>query len=289
MITTEQTRNFNIEEAVLPGTQFYYSLLGQQQAERRILQAIYAFHEQLHSISHRIQDIGVARTKLNWWQEELQRLAKGKARHPITQTIHQFQDGSLSTGPYLPEILECTEQLLNSSGFSDHQSLVQHCKRGHGSLGRMCAEVCGYTHHQTPVMIEQIWIAIQLTQLFQSLGYSQNSGYRFLNRDDLDRFNLSFQDFSLETENDLTPFWRAQFTRIQQLIDQAQIDMSEADRYQQRNSLILAQIQLALIKELRRDGYRIKDQQLQLTPIRMLWIAWRTIRKQRKYSANASS
>lgn len=44
----------------------------------------------------------------------------------------------------------------------------------------------------------------------------------------------------------------------------------------QRPGLIMAAIYRALLAEIRRDGYRVLDRRIALTPIRKLWIAWKT-------------
>ncbi len=46
-------------------------------------------------------------------------------------------------------------------------------------------------------------------------------------------------------------------------------------------SLILAGLDRALLTEIRADGYHILNRQIALTPLRRLWIAWRTRRRNR--------
>ena len=41
----------------------------------------------------------------------------------------------------------------------------------------------------------------------------------------------------------------------------------------------MAAIYRSLLREIRRDGCRVLDRRMALTPIRKLWIAWRTWRK----------
>ena len=38
----------------------------------------------------------------------------------------------------------------------------------------------------------------------------------------------------------------------------------------------MAAIYSALLDEIERDGYRVLDRRIALTPLRKLWIAWRT-------------
>jgi phytoene synthase len=50
------------------------------------------------------------------------------------------------------------------------------------------------------------------------------------------------------------------------------------DRKAQRAGLIMAAIYRTLLRELARDGYRVLDRRTSLTPLRKLWIAWKTSR-----------
>jgi phytoene synthase len=46
----------------------------------------------------------------------------------------------------------------------------------------------------------------------------------------------------------------------------------------QRAGPIMAAIYRTLLNELARDGYRVLDRRTSLTPVRKLWIAWKTSR-----------
>ncbi|HEY3486902.1 MAG TPA: hypothetical protein VGL10_02445, partial [Gammaproteobacteria bacterium] len=57
-----------------------------------------------------------------------------------------------------------------------------------------------------------------------------------------------------------------------------------ADRYNQRSGIIMAAIYEKLLDEIEADGYRVLEQRISLTPLRKLWIAWRTARREKKLS-----
>jgi phytoene synthase len=48
------------------------------------------------------------------------------------------------------------------------------------------------------------------------------------------------------------------------------------DRRAQRPGLIMAAIYRALLGEIERDGFRVLDRRISLTPLRKFWIAWKT-------------
>jgi 15-cis-phytoene synthase len=55
--------------------------------------------------------------------------------------------------------------------------------------------------------------------------------------------------------------------------------MPAAERRSQGTLRALAALALALLDEIERDGYKVLHQQIALTPIRKLWVAWRAARK----------
>ena len=52
--------------------------------------------------------------------------------------------------------------------------------------------------------------------------------------------------------------------------------MDAPDRRAQRPGLIMAAIYSTLLGEIERDGFRVLTQRTSLTPLRKLWIAWKT-------------
>ena len=62
-----------------------------------------------------------------------------------------------------------------------------------------------------------------------------------------------------------------------QVLEQGELPAQ--DRRAQRPGLVMAAIYRTLLREIRRDGCRVLDRRMGLTPIRKLWIAWRTWNK----------
>ena len=64
--------------------------------------------------------------------------------------------------------------------------------------------------------------------------------------------------------------------RAQRWYDRALAQLPAADRKPQRAGLIMAAIYRTLLAEIARDGYLVLDRRTSLTPLRKLWLAWRT-------------
>ena len=68
-----------------------------------------------------------------------------------------------------------------------------------------------------------------------------------------------------------------QIERAEQFYTQALAQLPKVDRKPQRPGLMMAAIYRATLDEIRRDGAeKVLNQRLSLTPIRKLWLAWKT-------------
>ena len=67
-----------------------------------------------------------------------------------------------------------------------------------------------------------------------------------------------------------------QAERAQSFYDLAYSRLAPEDRSNQRAGLIMAGIYRALLEEIRRDNFEVLEQRIALTPLRKLWIAWKT-------------
>jgi phytoene synthase len=67
-----------------------------------------------------------------------------------------------------------------------------------------------------------------------------------------------------------------QTERAKQCYADAMATLPAEDRRTQRPGLVMAAIYRTLLDEIATDGYRVLNQRTALTPLRKLWIAWRT-------------
>jgi len=70
-----------------------------------------------------------------------------------------------------------------------------------------------------------------------------------------------------------------QVTRACDWYDRAFATLPPEDRAAQKPGLIMAAIYRALLDEIVRDNYDVLSHRIALTPLRKLWIAWKTARR----------
>jgi 15-cis-phytoene synthase len=67
-----------------------------------------------------------------------------------------------------------------------------------------------------------------------------------------------------------------QAVRAKSLYSAAFEALSAEDRRPQRPGLIMSSIYRTLLDEIERDKFQVLNQRISLTPIRKLWLAWKT-------------
>ncbi len=70
-----------------------------------------------------------------------------------------------------------------------------------------------------------------------------------------------------------------QAKRARSYYEKALSNLPKIDKYQQRAGIIMAEIYFTLLREIEKSNFQVLHQKISLTPLRKLWIAWKTARK----------
>jgi len=265
------------QKAAASGSSFYYSFLFLPSERRRAITALYAFCREVDDIVDEVSDVGVARTKLAWWRTEVANLFAGHPQHPVTKALAPFTASHGIDAGRMNEIIDGMEMDLAYHRYPDFDSLKLYCHRAAGVVGQLSASIFGYSEASTLEYAESLGIAFQLTNIIRDVGEDARRGRVYLPQDELARFGLTPEDI-LERKGGL-PFvklMRFQSERAQSYYDLAFSKLAPADRRSQRAGFIMAAIYRTLLDEIQRDDFQVLEQRVTLTPMRKLWIAWKT-------------
>ena len=266
------------DKAAKSGSSFYYSFRFLPEDRRRAVTALYAFCREVDDVVDECQDERVARVKLAWWRSEVARLYAGTPEHPVGQALlPHVRALDLPQGQLL-EIIDGMEMDLDQARYTSFRDLQLYCYRVAGVVGQLCAQIFGYQDRQTLKYAHDLGIAFQLTNIIRDVGEDARRGRIYLPVEDLQRFNVPADDILNYRE---TPAFRElmlfQIERAEQFYAQALALLPAVDRKPQRPGLMMAAIYRATLDEIRRDGAeKVLNQRLSLTPIRKLWLAWKT-------------
>ena len=157
-----------------------------------------------------------------------------------------------------------------------------YCHRVAGVVGLMSAEIFGYTDPPTRGYARDLGIAFQLTNIIRDVGEDARRGRIYLPQDELARFGVAASSLlRAEYSDAFRALMAFEVERARRGTHSAMAQLAPADRAAQRPGLIMAAIYRTLLNEIARDGYRVLDRRTSLTPLRKLWIAWKTARRSR--------
>jgi phytoene synthase len=265
------------QKAAASGSSFYYSFLFLPEQRRRAITALYAYCREVDDIVDEMQDPGVAAAKLAWWRDEIDRLFAGEPQHPVTLALAPHLGPFAMPRDSLRLVLDGMAMDLEQNRYLDYATLQHYCHNVAGVVGELAAGVFGVTDPRTFEYARQLGLALQLTNIIRDVGEDARRGRVYLPLEDLQRHGVKVADLLATRYVDgYLPLMRFQAARAHAAYRQALAVLPEADRRAQRPGLIMGAIYASLLQEIERDGFRVLHQRISLTPLRKLWIAWRT-------------
>jgi phytoene synthase len=265
------------QKAAASGSSFYYSFLFLPVDRRRAITALYAFCREVDDTVDECTDVSLARTKLAWWRQEVGVMLAGAPTHPVTRALQPHMATYSLDGKHLLAIVDGMEMDLDQTRYLDFTGLRRYCWHVAGVVGIMSASIFGHRDPATLKYAEQLGLAFQLTNIIRDVGEDARLGRIYLPVNELQQFGVTAADIlnARHTEN-FVKLMDFQVKRAQQAYDDAFALLPREDRRAQRPGLIMAAIYRALLGEIERDGFHVLNQRISLTPIRKLWLAWKT-------------
>ncbi len=264
-------------KAAKSGSSLYYSFRFLPPDRRRAIIALYAFCREVDDIADDVSDLNIARAKLGWWRAEVANLFQGHPQHPVTKALSLATTAFSVDQARLSEIIDGMEMDLTHHRYNDFASLKLYCHRVSGVVGQLSAGIFGYSNPRTLEYAEKLGLAFQLTNIIRDVGEDARHGRIYLPQDEMAKFGVSTADIlAARHSRAFVNLMAFQCQRAKSLYDAAFEALSPEDRRPQRPGLITSAIYRTLLQEIERDDFMVLKQRTSLTPMRKLWIAWRT-------------
>ncbi len=265
------------QKAAASGSSFYYSFLFLPLERRRAIMALYAFCREVDDVVDECEDPNLAATKLVWWRQEVMRITQSEPQHPVGQALQAAGKQFNLPAEQLLEIIDGMEMDLHQARYPDFKSLSLYCYRVASVVGLMAAEIFGFKDRQTLKYAHDLGMAFQLTNIIRDIGEDARRGRIYIPMDELERFNVPAADILNGRYSDnFTALMQFQLDRAQHYYDQALSQLPAGDRKSQRPGLVMAAIYRTLLKEIQAEKFQVLHQRIALTPVRKLWLAWKT-------------
>ena len=264
-------------KAAASGSSFYYSFLFLPPERRRAITALYAFCREVDDVVDECTDAQVAHAKLGWWRAEIAGLYAGKPQHPVTKALGPFTGKFQITAERLDEIVTGMEMDLTQTRYLDFAGLERYCYHVAGAVGLLAAGIFGYANPRTLDYAKYLGTAFQLTNIIRDVGEDARKNRIYLPMDELKRFGVPAADILQARYSDgFHRLMKFQAERADAHYQKAFDALPPEDRRTQRAGLIMAAIYRATLAEVEREGFKVLTQRTSLTPLRKLWLAWKT-------------
>jgi len=256
--------------------ELYYALLYSAPQARAQVLAVHAVARELARAARASAEPALGQVKLQWWREQLERAAGGRAEHPL---LVACAGTGLDWTALLP-LADAAGEDTRGASFVDPDAVHRHLDLRHGPLGRVTARVLGCADAATPDAMARLATAAAHARALVMLGAQARTGRACVAREDLDRFGLAGSDLHGAARparlDELAALLHERAVRYHR---DALAAIPRADRTVQLPGRALAAYEFTRLAETARAGYKILDRRVELTPLRLLWIAWREQRR----------
>jgi phytoene synthase len=259
------------------GSSFSVSFRFLPPERRRAITALYAFCREVDDVVDEVADPAVARIKLAWWRTEIAAAFSGTPQHPVALALKPAVAAFALPQEHFQSIIDGMSMDLEQHRYPDFLALEHYCHHVAGVVGLLSAEIFGYANPSTRHYARDLGVAFQLTNIIRDVGEDGQRGRIYLPQDELDRFGVTASDvFHGRSTAAFTALMTHQVVRARSWYDRALGALPHVDRRAQRPGLIMAAIYRRLLDEIERDGFRVLEQRVALTPLTKAWLAWKT-------------
>jgi phytoene synthase len=261
------------------GSNFYYSFLFLPTDQRAAITAIYAFCREVDDIVDECQDKTIAQQKLIWWSGEIERVFAGKAQHPVGIALTVACKNFNLQKIWFDEILQGMAMDLTYQGYQTFEDLKLYCHCVASAVGMLVAVVFGYKNPTTLEYAKKLGIAFQIVNIIRDIGEDARRGRIYIPEEELHTFGI--------TSNEILSLQIANPDRFKSLLKKLSLlarsyyaaaleCLAPEDRAAQRSGLIMAAIYFNILAEIERTNFEVLNQKISITPLRKLWLAWKT-------------
>lgn len=273
------------EKAGDPLSDFGLSRLFAPPNLRDELLALHAFYNELMNVAYTVSDIGVARAKLGWWREEIQRAFEGQARHPALQALAgPINEERLQQDDLFPMVTGALAN-VDPETPADEAALLKFVDGTGAARARAEATLAGAGPHAKNAAAE-LGRASALTMLLVLLPIDLSRGRLLIPMSDLARFQVTRGELQkAETGPALDELIRHRARRAREIIEEGHNTLPAADVGRLRHLMVQAALDRARLNRVAKARSRSLQAHRDIAPVRRLFIAWRAAGKAQRQSA----
>lgn len=265
------------------GSSLYYCHRFLPARERAWLTALHALAAEIMEVGEECHDPGLARAKLDWWRQELRQTFDGRPSHPVTRALQPVVQAGLLGEQPLQDLVEASAQDIAPVRFATSAALHRHGQHTAGRIESLAAVMLGGSDVVTQAAAVELGAAHALSRHLVFIGADARRDRLYLAAEDLARHGVREADILGLRENDaLRALLSEQVDRLLASYDRILDALPDRSRAALFPGIVLAAQNRALLDEIRTLQFSVLSQRVALTPLRRLWISWRTQRRERR-------
>ncbi len=256
------------EKVAAHGSPVYYSIKKVKPEKRDALIMVEAFYQELEDVLFKNSDFDAAHKQFDWWRGEVIKVPQGLAHHPVAIAM---QHAGLTDAHKFFDIIDGIEQTLAFQSFNTFEDLVVHIMRTGGARELLLMDLL-----EIPVpeeMIYQCSLVIESVKYIQYLRQYLRRGFIMFPQDELQKFNISNELLcAYKTTSEIKDFLAFQSEKIIRAYEKVQAFLMRSEFKHLRARCDLS---LAALREIQQSGFTVLENFIQLTPLKMWWVAYK--------------
>ena len=282
--TAERLDASLVAQTVPPGSMRYYAWLFTPDDKRDVLVALFLLDDELRSTA-RSDHHDVAHTRLNWWHEEIDRLARGIPVHPATRVLgNGLRMLDVEPGR-LRALIEAAAMDLARITYTDDTELEGYLERSGGVTAEFVARWLLVPQHAQAATLQvatRIGALLRRVETLRDLRVDTTAGRIYFPLTMLEHAGIELPDLRAAILSSRTrDFLQSILEKLRKELADANDSIPAADRAALRPLLVLAGLHLRLLDRIARDFASHAPQRVELAPFEKLWCAWRWARRAR--------
>jgi len=257
------------------GSSAYYSLRFAPRELRDDLAVLSAWRYQVRAVPDRVSDPGLARIKLQWWREELERTFAGTLHHPLSRALGPVLEWhGLPQTPFTDITDQVEAEILRRQPATE-ADLDAACERDLGALFELIARCHGLSNADVLRVARRLGGGCARVYLIRDSGVLARRGRALFPSQQLRGLGLSNAALGRREHRDRLP------ELLVPAADRARAKLAVSDLNRGLPVCIRGRVRIlaSLLDELEGVGFAVADRRIGLTPLRKLWLAWRENRR----------
>ena len=271
------TYDYCVNKAIPDGSNLYYATLFEKEKNKAIIIGLHAFLYELTDIIKECSDPGVARVKLHWWGEEIERLFQQEPRHPITKYLKEFIALDENLRVSLNSIINNFDNFLFIHKTNNLKAILVLYDLTAGETWHLCGVHLGATDAKLLQIYRNIGSVYHFIRSLQEpKTYMTESRCiipeNIIQKDDLLEMKFQAENSSINQADIFSPL----MMELKTLLEDGYNVLNKNDFSTLKQGLILNRLAFNTCDEIINGGCKLLSTYTSLTPLRKLWIAWKS-------------